>query len=70
MKEKQSKVECPKEFCFFWNNGCRCSFGLCKRLDEINGDHDWYEPNEPALEKARLPWHHFVVNEEDLKGVE
>lgn len=39
---------------------CGCSFGLCTRLDPINGDHDWYEPNEPQLKKDRLPEDYFV----------
>jgi hypothetical protein len=40
--------------------GCTCSFGLCIRADAIKGDSDWYEPNEPALAKASLPWFYFI----------
>jgi hypothetical protein len=36
---------------------CACSFGVCTRLDPIQGDHDWYEPHEPRLAQAGLPWH-------------
>jgi|GEM_PF-1714413 len=40
--------------------GCGCSFGRCLRLDFEPGDKDWYEPHEPALERAGLPWFYFI----------
>lgn len=47
--------------------GCACSFGLCTRLDPIAGDHDWYEPCEPALKNDGLPWFYFVPSVERLE---
>lgn len=44
----------------FPKGGCSCSFGLCTRLDPIAGDHDWYEPCEPALDRDGLPWFYFI----------
>ncbi|MDY7226827.1 hypothetical protein [Hyalangium rubrum] len=40
---------------------CGCSFGVCTRLDALKGDRDWYEPNEPELERAGLPWSFFMA---------
>ncbi len=40
--------------------GCRCPCGLCTRLDAEQGDHDWYEPHEPNLRQAGLPWFYFI----------
>lgn len=37
-----------------------CNFGLCTRLDPVGGDRDWYEPDEPDLEEAGLPWFYFA----------
>ena len=45
---------------------CGCTFGVCKRLDSINGDHDWYEPHEPALEEIGLPWFYFIPSPEKV----
>lgn len=39
---------------------CGCSFGLCTRLGAPGADADWYEPDEPALERAGLPWFFFI----------
>ena len=44
----------------FPDGGCACSFGLCTRKDPVNGDHDWYEPHEPRLRDAGLPWFYFI----------
>ncbi len=39
---------------------CGCSYGRCIRLDSLHGDKDWYEPCEPALAQAGLPWFYFI----------
>ena len=39
---------------------CACSFGPCVRDTSSDSITDWYEANEPALEKAGLPWFYFV----------
>jgi hypothetical protein len=45
--------------------GCGCtSFGVCVRLDSNVGTHDWYEPHEPNLEAAELPWFYFIPSPE------
>jgi hypothetical protein len=41
-------------------SGCRCTFGKCVRNKDANGLKDWYEPCEPELEKAELPWFYFM----------
>lgn len=42
-------------------DSCTCGFlGICIRQDPINGNNDWYEPCEPELSKARLPWFYFM----------
>ncbi|HWI55109.1 MAG TPA: hypothetical protein VNT57_05425 [Desulfobacteria bacterium] len=46
---------------------CGCSFGTCIRNEAEKGVHDWYEPNEPYLEKADLPWFYFISNPVKLK---
>ncbi len=51
---------------------CGCQFGRCLRLYPLEGNHDWYEPHEPALAHAGLPWFYFIpapvaVNE-DLRS--
>ena len=40
---------------------CGSLFGVCTRLDPVNGDRDWYEPDEPALRQAGLPEDFFVA---------
>src|SRR5688572_17896449 len=50
----------------FPQGGCACSFGLCTRLDPVDGDRDWYEPNEPALERDGLPWFYFIPSVDRL----
>jgi hypothetical protein len=51
---------------FVQDDHCGCSFGVCIRLDPINGNNDWYEPNEVKLEKAGLPWFYFIPGPENL----
>jgi hypothetical protein len=48
------------------DGGCGCAFGLCTRLDPVNGDQDWYEPFEPALEQVGLPWFYFIPSVDRL----
>lgn len=50
----------------FPDGGCRCQFGVCTRLDTVAGDHDWYEPNEPALKRDGLPWFYFIPSTDKL----
>ncbi|MBY0013428.1 hypothetical protein H7K49_23385 [Paenibacillus typhae] len=38
---------------------CGCSFGICIRESSDSSHKDWYEPNEPELEKDGLPTDHF-----------
>lgn len=46
--------------------GCRNPFGRCSRLDPDTGDGDYYEPHEPNLEEAGLPWFHFIAAPIDI----
>ena len=69
VNKKPSALECPRKFCFLWDynkSQCQRTFGLCIREDSINSQKDWYEPNEPELENARLPWFYFISNKEKL----
>ncbi len=69
VEEKPPALECPREFCFLWDNSeeaCGCPFGLCKRLDAENGERDFYEPHEPNLERAGLPWFYFIADVEKV----
>ncbi|HZY87206.1 MAG TPA: hypothetical protein VFE78_20385 [Gemmataceae bacterium] len=50
----------------FPQGGCSCTFGRCTRLAPAEGDHDWYEPCEPALERDGLPWFYFIPSVEML----
>jgi hypothetical protein len=43
------------------DGGCACQFGRCVRLDPSTGDADFYEPHEPKLEQAGLPWFYFTT---------
>jgi len=45
---------------------CGCSFGRCTRLGAPGADADGYEPNEPALERAGLPWFFFIPSADSL----
>ena len=66
---KPSMCVCPKEFCFFWDSvelNCRESFGKCLRDQKSLSDRDCYEPCEPELERAGLPWFYFIPNADDL----
>ncbi len=50
----------------FPQGGCGCGVGLCTRLDPVDGDSDWYEPCELALERDGLPWFYFIPSVEKL----
>jgi hypothetical protein len=41
--------------------GCACRFGLCRRLRSGEGNVDYYEPCEPHLRAAGLPWFFFCT---------
>jgi len=41
-------------------SGCGCGFGRCTRVWGSEGSRDWYEPHEPMLEGAGLPWFYFI----------
>ena len=41
-------------------SACGCSFGRCVRDPDGSGPIDWYEPCEPALAQAALPWFYFT----------
>ena len=69
VEEKPSALECPREICFLWDaseEACGCPFGLCTRLDAAHGERDFYEPHEPNLELAGLPWFYFIPDGEKL----
>ncbi|MBZ9750601.1 hypothetical protein K7W42_06975 [Deinococcus sp. HMF7604] len=50
---------------------CDCPVGLCRRWSP-EGKTDWYEPCEPLLERAGLPWFYFIPSPsklvEELRG--
>ena len=50
----------------FPQGGCGCGFGICTRMNPVTGDHDWYEPNEPAMERDGLPWFYFIPSTDKL----
>jgi len=74
--DKPDPAVCPRRFCFCWGtdeptttgslattpvaDGCGCPFGRCVRADPERGEHDWYEPHEPNLRAAGLPWFTFI----------
>ena len=69
IEEKPPASECPREFCFLWDTSeeaCGSPFGLCRRLDAGHGERDFYEPHEPNLERAGLPWFYFIPDGEKL----
>jgi hypothetical protein len=41
---------------------------LCVRLDSVRGTNDFYEPDEPDLERAGLPWFYFIPDTHTLLG--
>ena len=47
---------------------CGCSFGTCLRLEPAAENRDWYEPHEPNLEAAGLPWFFFIPDPYKLSG--
>jgi len=50
----------------FPTGGCGCRFGACTRSHVSDDARDWYEPNEPALQKDGLPWFYFIPCSESL----
>ena len=40
--------------------------GECSRNRDNPGGKDWYEPCEPALKKAGLPWFYFTPSTKHL----
>lgn len=81
---KPDPLICPRKFCFHWQlgelttvdtpvpssatQGCLCPFGVCTRLDSAGGDRDWYEPHEPNLAEAGLPWFFFIPTPAQLRA--
>lgn len=66
---KPPALKCPREFCFLWDTSaaaCGCPFGLCARLGGERGGRDFYEPHEPNLERADLPWFYFIPDADNL----
>ena len=41
-------------------SGCGCPFEQCVRDPDGSGPINWYEPCEPALAEAGLPWFYFT----------
>ncbi|PZR10783.1 MAG: hypothetical protein DI536_19100 [Archangium gephyra] len=39
---------------------CKGTFGRCCRESHDEHHTDWYEPDEPALKAAGLPWFFFI----------
>jgi hypothetical protein len=47
-----------------WSEGgCACSFGRCIRLDQANGQADFYVSHDWNLDRAGLPWFYFTTLE-------
>jgi hypothetical protein len=44
----------------FPQGGCSRTLGVGARLDPAAGDHDGYEPHEPALERDGPAWFYFI----------
>jgi hypothetical protein len=47
-------------------SGCGYPFGECVRLRGRPDAPDGYEPNEPELEQAGLPWFYFIASREEV----
>ncbi len=45
---------------------CGCSFGICRRSAPGRGGRDRYEPDEPELERAGLPWFYFLPSPDKI----
>ncbi len=43
---------------------CIWSFGLCRRLYPHPSLRDYYEPDEPELERHGLPWFYFIRSQD------
>lgn len=39
---------------------CGCAFGDCIRTKNKSTNKDWYEPNEPELERNGLPLDYYL----------
>ena len=50
----------PEERLYATVGECLCEFGVCTRNDVEKGENDYYEPDEPDLELAELPWFYFI----------
>jgi hypothetical protein len=59
-KEYNSLEEAFAELRTFKEAGCMLGPGKCSRNKAAPGETDWYEPCEPALEKAGFPWFYFI----------
>ena len=62
---------CPKEFCFMWDeeDGCPCLELINAKCFRETGnvhDEDLYEPCDPHLEQAGLPWFYFTASVDDV----
>jgi len=62
----EEALESPDGWVDFPNGGCACSLGTCTRHNAADGDHDWYEPCEPALRADDLPWFYFTASPKKL----
>ncbi len=47
------------------NGACGCTSGRCSRIDP-QSTQDCYEPHEPCLEAAGLPWFFFIPDADKL----
>lgn len=66
---KPDPMQCPGRFCFNGHptRGCMNPFGSCSREHSFGGDTDWYEPCEPELCKAGLPWFYYIPSTKTLR---
>jgi hypothetical protein len=59
----QEAIAAAKRGTLFPEGGCGSFAGTCTRQDAENGVADMYEPHEPNLKKAGLPWFYFTDRE-------
>lgn len=55
----QEALKANSRWTSFPEGGCACTWRVCARLDRKKGTRDFYEPCEPVLEDAGLPWFYF-----------
>lgn len=55
----QAALAAKSRWTSFPTGGCSCSWGTCSRLRPGKEARDYYEPCEPELAKAGLPWFYF-----------